>query len=115
MTQTFSTNQNNDIFLNAEGNLSISTGIQAVADACASIAKTQLGEMMFEIGQGLPNFQTVWKGNPNIRLWQSYLQTSLQNVAGVTSVDNIELDIENNVLSYVATITTIYGITQITG
>ncbi len=115
MVQTLGFNANNDIYLGDDGNLVMLSGIEAVAGACETISKSQLGEMVLTTTQGLPNFQTVWIGVPNLRLWQSYLLTALQNVSGVQSVNNLSLQVTDGILAYTATIKTPFGTTQITG
>lgn len=115
MVQTFATNAQNDLFVNSAGSLTMLTGIQAVAQACRSACLTQLGECVLQTGYGLPNFQTVWVGTPNLAIWESYLQTTLLNVDGVTSVQSINITAANNTLTFVAEINTIYGSTTING
>lgn len=114
MTTTFGLNNQNDIYLGADGNLVLLSGIEAIAAACETISKAQLGEMVLTTTQGIPNFQTVWVGVPNLGLWQSYLRSSLQNVDGVLQVNDLTLNVNNGVLSYVAIIKTSFGITQVT-
>ncbi len=109
MTKTFSVNENNDIFIGNDGNLSISAGLQAVLFVCANAAKAQLGEMVLQVEQGIPNFQTIWSGSPNVAQFEAALRTTLLNVADVTEVSNLSIAISNNVLSYTTTINTIYG------
>lgn len=113
MVQTFGTNAHNDLFIGANGNLTVLTLNSAIMAACKTAARSQLGEMIYATGLGLPNFQTVWIGVPNFALWQSYLRNTLQNVEGVTQVSNITLTVSNNTLHYTAEITTQYGITTI--
>jgi hypothetical protein len=113
MVQTFATNADNDIFLAANGNLLVLTTNSAVMAACKTAARAQLGEMIYATGLGLPNFQAVWIGVPNLALWQSYLRNTFQNVEGVTQVSNITITVSDNILHYTAEITTQFGITQI--
>lgn len=115
MTLTLGLNSSNDIYLGADGNLVLLSGIEAVAGACKTIAQSQLGEMVLTITQGLPNFGAVWVGVPNLRLWQSYLRTSLQNVSGVIQINDLSLTMEDGILSYQAPIETEFGTTQING
>lgn len=115
MTQTFGLNANNDVFLGADGNLVLLSGLPAVAGACETVSRSQLGEMIYSITQGIPNFQTVWTGVPNLRIWQSYLIAAMQNVSGVTQVSNLSFINQNGTLSYQANIQTIYGATTING
>lgn len=115
MTQTLGINNDNDIYLNDSGNIALLSGIEAVADACRTISRAQLGEMVLTASQGIPNFQTVWIGVPNLRLWQSYLKNAIINVDGVQEIKNLEYETKENVLSYIITIKTTFGITQING
>lgn len=102
-------NTNNDLYLNADGNIAVVTGLQAVIQACAQAAKAQLGEMVLAIDQGIPNFQTVWQNTANVAQFEAYLRRTLEQVQDVTEVQQLEVTVQNNVLSYVATIKTIYG------
>lgn len=115
MTQTFGLNSLNDIYLGTDGNIVVLSGIQAIAGACETVSKSQLGEMVLTTTQGLPNFQAVWQGVPNLRLWQSYLLKALQNVSGVLEVSNLSLEKVDGILTYQATIKTPFGTTQISG
>lgn len=109
MTQTFATNTNNDIFLASNGNLSILIGLQAVIAACATASKAQLGEMILATKNGIPNFQTIWIGTPNYAIFSAYLRNTLESVEGVLQVTDIQMSSKNNILSYTATIQTIFG------
>lgn len=102
-------NEKNDIYIGADGNLAMATGVAGVMQACAHAAKAQLGEMIYAIDKGVPNFQTVWKNTANVAQFESYLRTTLEEVQDVTEVKQLEVRVANNVLSYVATIQTIYG------
>jgi hypothetical protein len=115
MVQTLGLNIENDIYLGADGNIVLLSGIEAVAGGCETISRTQLGEMVYSTTQGIPNFQAVWNGIPNFKIWQSYLQNALQNVSGVTQVSNLSFLNQDGTLSYEATIQTQYGITTING
>lgn len=115
MTITLGLNENNDLYLGSDGNLVVLSGIEAVAAACLTISKTILGEMVLTTTQGLPDFQAVWVGVPNLKVWESYLRRSLQNVSGVIDVISIKVAKENDTLFYTATIRTQFGITTING
>jgi len=115
MTITISTDTNNDIYIGANGSLSISSGINAVLLACEHAAKTQLGEMIFAVDQGIPNFAEVWNGAPNILQFDAYLRRALVAVDGVESVTDLQIYTSDNKLTYQATIQTIYGTGAING
>jgi hypothetical protein len=108
MVQTLQTNAQGDLALNAGGSLTMLTGSQAVAAACKTACLTQLGECVLQTGYGLPNFSLIWVGTPDYALWQSYLESILLNVAGVTGVQGVSLSATNHVLTYAAQVTTIY-------
>jgi len=113
MTITFGTNENNDLYLDAAGNLVVLTALDAVIAACKTASQAQLGEMVLETGQGIPNFQSVWVGSPNYNLWVSYLNNTLGNVSGVIAVTSIQLQQNGDTLQYVATIESQYGQAEI--
>lgn len=115
MTATFGTDDTNDLYLGADGNIVLLSGIEAVAEACETATKAQLGEMLLMTTLGIPNFQTVWRGVPNFAVYTSFLRNTLQNVNGVQSVESLELKAQSNVLSYVATIKTTFGTVSLNG
>ena len=109
MTRTLTVNSNNDIFIALNGSLSVSDGLVAVMQAAQQSAQTQLGEMVFAVDDGIPNFATVWNGAPNVSQFEAYLRSAITAVDGVTSVDSLTTKVEGGALSYAATIQTIYG------
>lgn len=109
MTRTLAVDDNNDIFVGVDGLLSIATARDAVMQACAQAAKAQLGEMIYAVDQGLPNFEVVWNGAPNLSQYEAYLRRNIEAVADVISVDAVTITANAGVLSYIATIKTIYG------
>lgn len=123
MVQTISANVNdtisgvapNDIYLNSEGNLSISLGIDAILENCAEAAKTRLGELIFDVNQGIPYFETVWGGVPNIEQFSGSLRQAFLNVEGVVEVVSLITSQENNTLLYTAIIRTTEGTGGISG
>lgn len=115
MTKTLGLNNNHDLYLGPDGNLVVLSGIEAIAAACVTACLTQLSECVLEMGRGLPNFQTVWVGVPDLAIWQSYLQNTILGVEGVTQVDSIRLTVDGNVLRFFAAIPTVFGPTTISG
>lgn len=107
--RAFSVNTNNDLTLAADGNLAVVEGLRAVLHTCAQVAKAQLNEMVLAVDEGMPNFQTVWVGAPNLRQFEAYLSARLQRVEGVTNVLSLEASAANGTLRYTAVIETIYG------
>lgn len=116
MVKTFSLNENNDIFIGEDGNLSISDGKNAVLFICENVAQTRLNEMIYDQGQGLPYLEAVFVGATNIPRFKSELTKELINVDGVLKVLNVELGREGkDTLTYEATILTEEGQEQLLG
>lgn len=121
--QTLSANVNdnisgvafNDLYLDPDGNLSVSFDLQAVLEGCAQAAQTLLGEILLNTAQGIPYFQTVWAGVPNSQQFNAALRSAFLNVPNVTQVISLITTQENNTLTYSAVIQTIYGVTPVTG
>ena len=115
MTRTLAVDDNNDIFVGADGNIAQATGLQAVLFACEHAAKAQLGEMIYAVDEGMPNFQVVWNGSPNLRQFEASLRATLLAVPDVTGIASVEIDASGAALVYQATIQTIYGTGVING
>jgi len=109
MVQTLSTNAQNDIYVARNGNIAVDANLQAVLIACENASKTQLGEAILATKNGVPNFQAVWVGSPNLALFRSYLVDVLVKVPGVLEVQDVQVIPGDGVLQYTATILTIYG------
>lgn len=110
MAQTFTTNANNDIFILPNGNLSISFDLEAVLQLCKTGVQALLGEMVLAVDQGIPDFQTVWNGVPNIPQWEAAVQTTVLNTENVIQILNLTTTIANNTLNYTMTVLTTYGV-----
>ena len=116
MTQTLGTNTNNDIYIGLNGNLVMLQGQSAVGAGCQSVSRASLGEEVLSITSGLPFFQAVFVGVPNLQAFNNALLVALQGVDGVVSVTNLTSKVTKDqkgksVLTYTATIETQYGLT----
>lgn len=115
MVQTFGADANNDLYLGTDGNIAILSGAEAVAAACSTKTKAQLGEMVFETTQGIPNFQAVFTGVPNYPVFQAYLRNNILSIDGVTGIESIFINPVKNTLNYTARIQSIYGAVKLNG
>ena len=115
MTRCFAVNENNDIYIGQDSNLAIVNGIEATEQACQHAAQAQLGEMVLAITQGMPTFQTIWNGTPNINQYEAVLRSTLLSVSGVNEVVSIVFNQTVDEISYTAVIRTIYGLGTVTG
>ena len=105
----FAVDENNDIHLDASGQLALNINLAALLQACEHVMQSLLGEMVFSVGRGLPWRETIWTGNPNLRLFENASRNALLSVKGVRSVREFSCVIDGNVLRYQATIESIYG------
>jgi hypothetical protein len=110
MTQTLAVNSDNDLYIGEDGNIAIFSGAQAVLQACEQAAKTIAGEMIFQDQDGIPDFQTIWRGgSPNLNQYETALREAILSVQDVTNIESLSVSISNHTLFYNAVINTIYG------
>ena len=128
MTQTLSCNvnndallgANNDIYLDQQGNISVTYDLYAVLEQCSQVAKTLLGELVFNTDLGVPYFETVWVGVPNIAQFNASMRQSFLNVNGVLEVISLLTfqgsdDSPSDRLTYTSIIRTTFGTGAING
>ena len=106
---TFASDNNNDLYIAPNGKLAISSELKAIAQTCEQSVQTMLGELVLQGDTGIPNFQLIWTGAPNIAQAEVALRDAILNVSGVTDVTSLKALVKDNVLVYNATIQTIYG------
>ena len=106
---TFSVNSSNDLYLDPVGNLAFAYDLSAITQQCQQAAKTLLGEMIYNINQGIPYFQTLWVGVPNVQQYTAALRAAFLAVGGVLEVVSLITSQADNDFSYTAVIRTIYG------
>ena len=109
MTRSLAVDGDNDIYIGPGGSLAVASGLEAVLQNCAQAAKAQIGEMVFSIDTGMPNFAAVWNGTPNIGVFEAYLRQTLLAVQDVTGIESISIAAGGGALTYTAVIQTIYG------
>lgn len=107
--KSFGVNANNDMYIGPDGNLVISTGLQAVLEVCAQKTKTILGELVLNVDQGIPYFQSVFSGTQNLQQFAAYLRSTILVVPGVTGINSLNFSKVGDTLIYVIEINTIYG------
>lgn len=115
MTQTFATDEKNDLFIGKDGGLSVASGIVAVENIAAQVAKTLLGEMILATDQGLPYFEAVWTGSPNLPQFEAAFRAAILAVDGVTGITSLTLQQVGDRLTYAAEIETVFGAGSVNG
>lgn len=109
MTVTFLTDQQNDLYLDADGNIAMGRDIVAVMSVCDAVAETTRGECVFDVELGLPNFETVWNGVPNIPQWETAYRANIMAIDNVAEVVSLDTVVEDGQLKYEAVISTTFG------
>jgi hypothetical protein len=112
MYSTVALDENNDIYLDSQGNLAMLYGTPAVLQVCQNAAKTVLGEMRYASNKGLPVFQVVFNGVPNVGQFESALRETLLAIPGVLGISYLTTQIVENKLSYFVGIVTSDSDTQ---
>jgi hypothetical protein len=115
LSTTLAVNAGNDIYRDAAGNIALASGVVALMQNAQQAAQTLLGELIYATDQGLPNFQTIWNGAPNVPLWTEYLRRTLQGVNGVTKVQSLTVTRVQDEIKYSTVLETVYGLVELNG
>jgi len=99
----------NDLFLSPDGRLAINVDLYAAMQSAQHSAQAQLGEMVLNIDQGVPNFQTIWESSANVAQFEAYLRAAILQTPNITEVRELDVDVREGTVFYVATIVSIYG------
>lgn len=109
--RSLSVNNQNDLYLDASGNLAISEGLAACMENCAQAVRALLSEMVLAMDEGTPFFQTIWAGGrPYIPAFEVSVRERILGVPGVTGVRSLSSELRGSTLHYTATVSTIYGV-----
>lgn len=114
MSTIFAIDENNG-FLITDHQATLLTGIDAVVVNCQHVALTQRGENIYNVDEGLPNFETVWNGNPDLIQFEFFLRQDLSLVQDVDSLSNFEGQVINGEVDYDIQINTAFGSTSLNG
>lgn len=114
MAQTLQIDTNGDLVVTG-GNLTFLTGAAAVGQDCLTAMRSQLGEMQYEMQNGMPYRQHVFNNQFNPAGFEAAARRVIGGVTGVDKITQFLMDVTDNTLSYVAEIETIYGPTFING
>ena len=83
--------------------------VDVVAQNCDQAMRQQLGELNYDADKGVQYFDNIFTGNPNFQRFESQARREILNVDGTTGINSFDFEFNDNVLSYNATIGTIYG------
>jgi hypothetical protein len=110
--RTFTVDKNNDLVIKS-GRLGISTDLLATKQVCEQAVKAILGEMVLNVDEGMPNFETIWQGNPNVAQFEAFVRSRILEVDGVIDIISLSSDLINDKLVYNAEIKTVYGVVNV--
>lgn len=105
---TLEVDQNNDIFAQ-NGILVVADGVRSLVQRSNQAMKLVLGEARYALDEGIPYFQAVFSGSPNLLIFEAAARKTLLAVSGVTGILSFVADISNNTLTYTATLATDLG------
>jgi hypothetical protein len=106
---TLAEDTNNDLTLGLDGNLALASGVDAVMQVLRSACETQRGELIYDVAAGIPNFEVVWGGTPNLAQMEAALRATALQVGGVLGVESITSEAVGGVAKYTLTVRTQYG------
>lgn len=113
--KTILTNKDNDLFLDANGNLAIGEGLEAAANVSKNAVLVNYGECEYNTTIGVPYFDTIFNDFPLIDLFQAAIIRVLENLDFVKRTLNFNYSEKNGVFSYSVTEKTDLGDIQING
>lgn len=113
--KTILTNENNDLYLDASGNLAVGEGLKAAANVSKNAVLVNYGECEYNTSIGVPYFDTIFNDYPLIDLFQAAIIRVLENLSFVQRTLNFNYTETNGVFSYSVTEKTDLGDIQING
>jgi hypothetical protein len=112
---TYATNEDNDIFVDGSNSIVLKSDENAVAQSSVQAVRAKRNEMPFASEDGIPYFETIFIGNPDIAQIDFYYIQEIQKVPNVVRVLSLTSEIKDNVYEYRAEIETVFGNTFIEG
>lgn len=107
--KTILTNKNNDIYINASGNIAFTDGLEAAANVCKNAVLVNYGECQYNTDNGVPYFDTIYNDFPLIDLFQAAIVRVLDNLSFVQRTSNFEYKQEQKTFLYTVKIQTDIG------
>ena len=110
MTQTIAEDENNDMYLDKEGNITMLQDTpETIGTLCKSRLQTVVGEMPLSVDTGINYDRFVWRGSPEKDQIDLIFRMTIANTLKVTQIINFVSDISGGEYTYGAVITTEYG------
>lgn len=110
---TFSTDSSNDLHLDQNGQIAISSGRNAYGEIITAAIRTLVGELQLDIERGVPYLSTSFGGN--IAGWKASVRNIINRYDFVNSIESFNYTIDGNVLNYKIVIDTDDGEVTVEG
>lgn len=105
---TLGVDANRDIYLGADGNLVVLTGLPALIQDCESAMRTRLSECVLQPKRGLPMFEDIWI-NRNYIQYEAAARKALLAIPNVIKITSFTYQQSGENFYYVAVIKTAYS------
>jgi hypothetical protein len=109
--------KNGDLYLDADGNIAVVDGIEAVRQSVVTLLQMIKGEWVLDVTQGIPYMQEIFIINASESSVKNIYDKAVLSVDGVVTLlqsSGIITDRAQRKFSYAATVQTIYGKMEIT-
>jgi hypothetical protein len=106
---TLQVNSDNDLFLPDGRNFGILSGEEALAQNLPLAGKMIPGEDLYDTTNGVDYFNDVFSQQENYDMARSSISNAILKKPDVLSIRSLVLNINENVFSYTAEVSTIYG------
>lgn len=104
-----------DLAVDASGNIAVASEPYALAQDAASAIRLFIGELYYDVSQGIPYFEQVLGHTPPISLLKAYFVKQALTVPGVVKAEAFITSWENRVIQGQVQITDAAGRTTVAG
>ena len=112
---TVSTNDKNDIYLDALGDIATSSNGDALQNILVNDLSVALGEIVLDIATGIDFENTVFTSPVNLSAFKQQCIKAIESREDVNGVEDFSITINEGVLRYVAKVDSIYGSVFVNG
>lgn len=109
MTVGVGVNSDNDIYLDAMGDLAIVSDLTCAMQAAQQAVQAQRGEMIYHVNRGVPSKRTLWNGAPSLAQFRAAVRQEILLTTDVVSVRSLDAQLDGERAVYTAQITTVFG------
>ena len=113
--QTIAINSDNDIYINAAGNLVIKTDLNAMGDIITNKSQTNINELLYNTEKGIDFFNTIFASPYYPDLFQVEVTAQIEDTDAVQKITNFSFEENDGIFSYMAKIQTDYGVIALNG